>query len=108
MADLTAECLQRIQAQPPDSLDLGADSIRPAYHGLSLLNVPASLCRWLGAEPLAHSPLDLPVLDDLVEGARQVLVVLVDAVGLRRFQRWIDGRAASLNPPCSAMAIWRP
>ncbi len=98
MADLTAECLQRIQAQPPDSLDLGADSIRPAYHGLSLLNVPASLCRWLGAEPLAHSPLDLPVLDDLVEGARQVLVVLVDAVGLRRFQRWIDGRAASLNP----------
>ena len=79
-------------------LDLGVDAIYPAYDGVSLLNLPTSLCRWLGAPDLAHPPLDVPELDKLAEGAKQIVVTLIDAVSYERFRRWIDGAAPELNP----------
>lgn len=88
MPDLTADLLPLLSACRLPGLELGADEQVPAYHGHSLLNLPASLCRWLGAEPLAHPPLALPALDRLADGARQILIVLLDAVAHTRLQRW--------------------
>lgn len=90
--------LTRIREQRLSNLELGPQAVHPAYHGLSILNVPASVANWLGAPGLPHPPVDLSELDELAGGARQVVVVLVDAVGLDAFERWIEGRAGSLKP----------
>ncbi len=89
--------LQRIKDHHLPHLDLGANAVHPAYQGLSILNVPSSLSRWLGAPPLPHPPIDLEGYDDLAEGASQIVVILMDAVGLNLFQRWVDGPANSLQ-----------
>ena len=67
MADLTDALLTIIQNHRIDGLELGPDSIHPAYDGLSILNFPSSLCRWFGADSLPHPPLDIPALNDLTD-----------------------------------------
>lgn len=88
MPDRTDDLLPLLASRHIPHLDLGPEAQIPAYDGLSLLNLPASLCRWLGAEPLQHPPLALPELEALAAGARQVIVVLLDAVAHARLQRW--------------------
>ena len=98
MATALESTLRRIEQNRLPDLDLGPEAIHPAYHGLSILNVPASIGNWLGAPGLPHPPIDHAEFDDLASGARQVVVILVDAVGLNLFERWLDGRAKSLQP----------
>lgn len=86
-----------MEGRLPD-LDLGPEAVHPAYHGLSILNLPASLCRWFGAAELPHPPIDLAELDGLAQGVDQVVLCLVDALALHRFQQWVDGRASGLRP----------
>jgi len=95
--DLTDAILPRLLSGRLTDLDLGPRAVIPAYDGLSILNLPASLCRWLGAEPLPHPPLVVPALDDLADGIRQVVVVLIDALSFERFQRWADGPLRGLR-----------
>lgn len=68
--------------------NLGNQATRPAYDGRSILNVPSSLCRWLGASELEHPAIDDPKLDSLMDGARQIVVVLADALGHSAYERW--------------------
>ncbi len=82
--------LERIREHRLPDLELGPEAIHPAYHGLSILNLPSSLCRWLGAPELPHPPIDVIEFDELAGGARQVVVVLMDAVGLQFFKQWLD------------------
>ena len=89
MSDLTPELIDCIRAHRLPDLELGADHFHPAYHGLSILNLPASLSKWLGAGELHHPAIDLPELDELAAGAGQVVCVLIDAVALHRFQDWV-------------------
>lgn len=98
MPDQIEDALAKIKAHSLPGLPLENGAIHPMYDGLSLLNLPASLCQWFGAEALPHPGLQIPALDALADGAEQVIVVLTDAVALHRFQRWLDGRAAHLKP----------
>ncbi len=98
MADLTDSLVTTIKDHRIDGIELGPDIIHPAYDGLSILNFPASLCQWFGAGSLPHPALDIPALDDLTDGAEQIVVTLVDAVALHRFQRWVDGSSDGLRP----------
>lgn len=97
LTDRSAEAIDRIQATRLPGLDLGSDSIHPNYNGLSILNLPSSLCKWFAAEPLTHPALDLSALDALAEDIDQIIVVLVDAVSLSRFQRWMADMLPSLT-----------
>ena len=98
MPNLTDAFLPRLVAHKLRDLDLGAGVIHPHYEGLSILNLPASLCKWLGAPNISHPPLDLPELDGLVEGTRQIVVALIDAVSYDRFRRWINKQSLELDP----------
>ncbi len=97
LLDLTESHLPKLQDAKPLPLDLGPASVQPLYDGLSLLNIPSSLARWFGAPGLPHPALDLPELDSLSEGARQIILVLIDAVSLSRFQRWSEGFISALD-----------
>ena len=99
MSDLTSELLDRIRTHTLPDLQLGADNLHPVYNGLSILNLPASLSKWLGAGDLHHPAIDIPELDEFADGVEQVVCVLIDAVALHRFQQWI-------SKPGSKLATW--
>jgi hypothetical protein len=97
MPDLTNELLPHLRGRllgspgSASSLDLGNEMFQPAYAGGSILNLPASICRLLGAPELGANPL-LPEIHSLLDTGeiRRVILILVDALSLLRFQRWID------------------
>jgi len=97
MSDLTQELVKRIRANKLPDLQLKDDCIHPAYDGLSILNLPGSLAKWFGAAELHHPPIDIPGLDDLAKRARQIVCVLIDAVALHRFQRWLEHPGIKLS-----------
>jgi predicted AlkP superfamily pyrophosphatase or phosphodiesterase len=68
--------------------------VYPQYNGGSILNLPDSICTWLGIPGIGDKPL-APDLHNLLEGSiRRVIVLLVDALSLHRLQRWMaDGSA---------------
>ncbi len=81
---LGLDALQRPAANPlslPDSL------IFPRYDGQSLVNLPATVCHWLGVPPLGAPPLRLEVADPDAR-PRRVVHILVDALGLDAFRRF--------------------
>lgn len=88
----------RIREYRLPDLDLGPDAIHPSYEGFSILNVPSSISSWLGAPALPHPPIDLMEFDELAKGTKQIVVILMDAVGLNMFEGWVDGPAKSLQP----------
>ncbi|GMR10141.1 MAG: alkaline phosphatase family protein [Anaerolineae bacterium] len=105
MSTTLESTLKRIEEHRLPDLDLGPEAIHPAYDGLSILNVPASIANWLGAPGFPHPPIDHAEFDDLASSARQVVVILVDALGLNLFECWLEGRAKSLQPLVSRGAL---
>lgn len=94
MSDITPEILPRLKAFRLPELDLDADFIHPDYQGGSILNLPSSICHWLGAEPLGAAPLRPELSVTSSTDLRRVIMVLVDALALHRLQRWMtDGTA---------------
>ncbi|HSO27200.1 MAG TPA: alkaline phosphatase family protein, partial [Anaerolineales bacterium] len=83
------QILPRLQQYRLAGFDLGAEFIYPQYDGLSILNIPDSVCRLLGAPALAHGALRPELLEHLGTETRKVIVVLVDALALHRLQRWL-------------------
>ena len=70
--------------------------VLPRYGGESLLNVPATICRALGAPTTGLAPpLDGTVLPPaLLEGVSVVLLLIVDGLGREQLGRAIDDGAA--------------
>ena len=65
MLDLIPELLPKIQAYRLPDLDLGDGFIYPYYDGLSILNLPTSVCKLLGVPLLGRRPLPEPILAPL-------------------------------------------
>jgi hypothetical protein len=98
LTDLSSQLLARLEAPRFQNLDLAPGAIHPAYDGLSLLNLPGSLCAWLGAPNPGHPPLDIAKLDELAEGVKKVVMVLIDAVSFDRFLAWFSEPGPELDP----------
>jgi hypothetical protein len=94
MSDIALEILPRLKAYHIPGLNLDSNFVYPDYLGGSILNLPSSICQWLGAEPLGAVPLypELTLISST--DVRRVILVLVDALALHRLQRWMsDGTA---------------
>ncbi len=90
MTDLTQSLMSPIQARQLNSLVLPVDFIAPHYEGLSILNIPNSICQWLGAPPLSTMPPLVPEVLESIDGKIQkVLLILMDALALHRLQAWL-------------------
>jgi hypothetical protein len=97
MTELSSSLLSELRQQRITGLDLGENMIHPAYQGASLLNLPASICSWLGVPPPGDSKWQPPALrQELSEAAAslgsrpfpRVIVILVDGLGWHSFNRW--------------------
>lgn len=89
MADLISELLPNLTRHRLPGLELGEGFVYPDFVGHSVLNVPASLCRWLEIPALGVDPLESEVLPALAQGSRHIVLVLMDALALHRLQGWI-------------------
>ncbi len=98
MPDLTTAILPVLRSQRLPDLDLGADAFHPHYSGLSILNLAASIDRWLSLPPGPHPPLALEALDPMAKDARQIVVCLLDALSFARFTNWLEGPGRALQP----------
>lgn len=73
----------------PAGLNLPAEMIVPDYSGASLANLPASICRCLGADPLGQ-PLH-PAWEQALGGPyQQVLLFVLDGLGWDWLHRYWD------------------
>ena len=96
MTDLTTQFLPSLRSHRLPGLDLDKGYVYPSYAGLSILNLPDSVCAWLGVPGIGNRPLE-PSLHNLLDGhIRRVIVLLVDALSLHRLQRWMTDGTASV------------
>jgi hypothetical protein len=94
MGDITSLILSRLRAYKIPGLQLDREFINPSYQGGSILNLPATICRSFGAELPGAVPLQEDLLVTPANKLHRVILVIVDALSLHRFQRWIaDGTA---------------
>jgi hypothetical protein len=103
MLDLTPKILPRLAANRLPGIDLGSRAFYPDYNGFSIANLPASVCRWLGVEPMSQSA---PSLNDAIHAYwgktfRTVVVFVLDGFGLNSVQQAI---AQSDSPN---LQVWR-
>lgn len=96
MADLTAQYLPSLRSYRLPGLDLDNAYVYPNYAGRSILNLPDSICNWLGAPGIGNMPLE-PALHNLLAGqTRRVIVLVVDALSLHRLQHWMEDGTAPI------------
>jgi len=86
MPDLTQAYLPILRNHRLPNLDLEGGFIHPNYQGYSILNIPSSLCRWMEIPGFGTGPLQMNELDKLAQGARRIIFILMDALGLQLFQ----------------------
>lgn len=90
MPDLIPQLLPEILAFRPPLIPPDPQAVYPNYQsGTTLASLPASICRWLGAEPFGLPPLAKPYLDALNGQYQRVILVLVDGLGLDWFLRYV-------------------
>jgi len=94
MPDLTPQLLSRLENHNLPGMDLPSDFITPKYDDQSILNIPASICRWMGIPEIGEGLLIPEILSPLGGGARtggirRVILILMDALALHRLQTWI-------------------
>lgn len=88
------EYLARLAENRLAGLVLGDSSLHPYYSGRSILNIPASVCRWLGASEFAGAPLDDQLTAALGSEFRRIILILMDGLAFQRLCRWMkDGTA---------------
>jgi hypothetical protein len=84
------EKLARLRQHRLAGFDLSDGLIYPFYGGRSILNIPSSLCDWLGAPRLGAEPLADDILSVLGGSLRKVILILMDGLGYQRLTKWME------------------
>lgn len=93
MTDLSVNVLPKIKNHQIDGLPLGEEMLFPYYDGLSLVNIPGTVAKLLGAPGFGKPALDSVILDQLDDSYDKVILLLVDALGYQ-----LLGNLMDLNP----------
>lgn len=90
MPDLTEQLIPDFRAHRLPNLNLVGDFVYPDYQGRSLVNVPGSICRWLGASAIGATSLSDQLTASLQEEYQNVILILMDALSLERFTKLVS------------------
>jgi len=74
-----------------------AGQVHPFYNGLSIANIPASVCGWLDSPLPGSLPLDDVILKNFEKSYQHVVLVIVDGLGLN-FLKTFHLESANNNP----------
>jgi hypothetical protein len=90
MPDLTSQLLPDIENHHLPGLDLPPEFISPKYADQSILNIPSSICSWMGIPGIGEKPLRPEILSPITDGIQRVILILMDALALHRMQSWME------------------
>ena len=86
--DLTSTLITKI-LDNASNRQIPGGLIFPVYEGQSILNIPATTCHWFGIPILHASPLIPEITGSIPPGVHRIILILVDALALLRFQNWV-------------------
>jgi len=89
MLDLTEQILPKLRSYRMPKLTKYPVGIFPHYHGYCLSNLPASICAWLGIDPIRRTFLS-PEIHKHIQGSFQnVILLVVDGFRLNLAKAWL-------------------
>ena len=95
MPDLTQIQKPNLLAHKIAGLNLDSDMVHPQYAGGSILNLPPTICHWLGVPEFGKQRLAGEISDAFGTDNRRVITILMDGLALYRLQRWLRQEADS-------------
>lgn len=90
MPDLSSQILPKIYDHKIGGLPLEGDFIFPHYDGLSLVNIPGTITKLLGAPDFGKPPLDKTIIEALKGPYEKVVLLLVDAMDIDLFRQMMS------------------
>jgi len=87
--------LERIEKNRLPSIPEIKNSIHPFYQGFSIANLPASISSWFGIPETGNPRLDPLIADQFQSEYQNVILLLVDGLGLKLFERLFDEKSKS-------------
>lgn len=100
MPDLTHALKSKLLTHKIPDLDLDSSMVHPRYSGGSILNLPPTICRWLGVPEFGQKRLGSEISDAFGTDIERVITILMDGLSLDRLQRWL---AEETNSPWHAL-----
>jgi hypothetical protein len=108
MTDLSPQILPLIKQHKIKDLPLVEDFIHPYYEGFSLVNIPGTVAKLLGAPGFGKPPLDESIIGHLEESYEKVVLLLVDAMGYDLFQKMKEPNRNLIWGRYSDQAVYSP
>lgn len=103
MLNLSDKCLATIKAHKQEGIDFNPDFIFPYFDGYSVANIPSSLFHSLGLTFRDSKSLDDSITESFKGEFDDVVLLVVDSLGLHLFNRWLDHIKQNSNQSC-----WNP
>jgi hypothetical protein len=101
MRNLVPDLLPLLETHCLEGLNLGPGSIAPYYDGCSLVNIPASICHWLGVPGFGAPPLKEEILNLHPQNYKHVILLVVDGLGLNTLEDTLRRSQSDSN-----LAVW--
>jgi len=105
MREIFDTLIKEIEQSQMDGLNLDGRVIYPNYQGLSLLNIPGSVCRWLSVDPFGANPLTESLLNEIGGPFQHVVLLLMDGLGLDLYQKMLTGSFGEVEGTASWQSI---
>lgn len=90
MPDLSSQILPKISQHQIAGLPLDESMRLPFYEGLSLVNIPGAIAQLLGAPDFGQPALDATLVSPISGNQEKVILLVVDAMGVKLFDRMRD------------------
>ena len=90
MPDLGEKFLPQLKAHRLPGIDLGPGSLYPNYEGYSLLNLPGSICHFLGTPDFGAPRMDQQLIEAIDRPYRRVVLFVLDGLGWFLFQKFLS------------------
>lgn len=90
---LFKDILDIIQKNSLPGLPYNKDIVHPFYSGLSLANIPDSICFWLNCPQIDFHPLHKKIHDVLLGPYKHVILLLVDGLSLNIFEKTFSSKS---------------
>lgn len=90
MPDLSSQILPKIAQHKFDGLPLDNSMRLPFYDGLSLVNIPCTIAHLFGAPDFGKPALDEALLERMRGKHEKIILLVVDAMGSKLFDRMRD------------------
>ncbi len=88
MTDLSQTLKQQLQTARIAGLELPDGLQVPVYDGFSIMNMPASICAWLGLQGWQTPGLDEQIIAQFPRSYRQVIQIVIDGLGLDLLEQY--------------------